>query len=133
MSEFDEKIKELVTKVKLSKEEQQKLLEQHLKKQREDEAKRQEMIKLIMETQNHNRRTCDCDGCKYWWQSNTLMENGVFFEILPNIKELIKKKGIALYLQKFIICLKRQTLVGGESLWVAYDASLERRMVQTEI
>jgi hypothetical protein len=49
--------------------------------------------RLIAKSKNHNRRKCNCEGCKWWWLSNVKVFPNEkrpmgYFEILPNIKAL---------------------------------------------
>jgi hypothetical protein len=127
MSEYDNEIKDLINPRKPTQEELAKLYEE----QRKDARKRKEMVDFIMMTQDHDRLKCDCLGCKYWWQSNVVTENNMFFEILPNVKFLIKKKGIDLYLRDYQLLINQH--YRGKPIWIANDLVLIKRMVQTQI
>jgi len=40
--------------------------------------------KLIENSKNHDRHTCDCEGCKYWWTIPVRMgAAGFLYEISP--------------------------------------------------
>lgn len=44
--------------------------------------------KLILETQNHDRKKCRCEGC-YWWSiTRVVTKGGRLFEVIPSWKDL---------------------------------------------
>ena len=44
--------------------------------------------KLLLETQNHDRKKCRCEGC-YWWNiTKVVIKGGKIFEVIPSWKNL---------------------------------------------
>lgn len=40
--------------------------------------------KLVDESRDHNRHTCNCEGCKYWWTIPVKMgAAGFIYEVFP--------------------------------------------------
>lgn len=55
-----------------------------------DLKKEMKIIKLMKETEKHNHKTCDCEGCYWWYMTLTIFKNGRFFEVIPTWKDLGK-------------------------------------------
>jgi len=108
-------------------------LAEYLKKQRELEAEMQQIRSLIMKSvsEKHNLNSCNCEGCKWYWMSTAVFRDGRFFELYPNIKVLIDKTGVILYLQGFLLHLRKLALVNGQPFWMAYGNN--KGMIYKEI
>lgn len=49
-----------------------------------DTAKIQRIRQAIKDAEKHNKHTCDCEGCKYWWLIPVrLHTSGMVYEIFP--------------------------------------------------
>lgn len=48
----------------------------------------QELLKKISDSKDHDRHTCNCEGCKLYWTTSAVFQNGRFFEIVPTPKLL---------------------------------------------
>jgi len=60
-------------------------LKAEAKKRLKAEMKRQmKMIKLVKETQNHDRKTCTCDGCHFYALMGTVVQSGRMFTVVQN-------------------------------------------------
>jgi len=46
------------------------------------------ITKLMKESENHNHKTCDCEGCYWWCMTTTIFKNGRLFEVVPTWKDL---------------------------------------------
>lgn len=44
--------------------------------------------KLILESQKHDRETCDCEGCFWWTMVTTLIKGWRLFKVVPTWKDL---------------------------------------------
>ena len=104
------------------------------RQQREMENERNRVRGLVIESDGHNRRKCDCEGCMYWWfLTVTLDEMGQFKETLLNIKTLVKKKGISLYIRDYILQLRMRGFRAVQPIWIAYNRTTDRKWVYGEI
>jgi len=92
---------------------------EYLRKQREAEERAGYIRRKIEESKDHDRHTCNCDGCKYWWEVVITIIQGEVFEVVPDIKTVILQKGIDLYIRDFIIKLQRTR----QPLWIAYASN----------
>ena len=44
--------------------------------------------KLILESQNHDRNKCRCEGCHWWAMTTTITKGLRFFQVIPKWKDL---------------------------------------------
>jgi len=49
-------------------------------------------IKLIKETQEHNRDKCECEGCKWYNIFGTIIQNGIMFHVEKEWKKIPPKE-----------------------------------------
>ena len=92
-------------------------------KQRQQDEMRQYISRKVQESDGHDRNTCDCIGCMFWWQLNVVFERGFFMEIFPNVKFMIREKGLDLYLRDYMLSVRRIATSGGRPLWIAYASN----------
>lgn len=118
----------------LSPEERSRRYQAYVKRHREEEKKREHIRRLVINSGKHDRKICNCDGCMWWWRLIIVMnKQGQFTETLPNIKFLIDKKGVPLYMRDFILQLRRVEIGRSQPLWIAYNAATNRKLVYNEI
>lgn len=43
--------------------------------------------KLILESQDHDRENCECEGCFWWAITTTMVRGGRFFKVIPSWKD----------------------------------------------
>lgn len=46
------------------------------------------IIKLLKETMNHDRKTCNCEACHLWAMVNVQFQNGRLFELVQSWDEI---------------------------------------------
>lgn len=106
----------------------------HRDRQRKEDEKREYIKRLVIGTDGHDRKICNCDGCMWWWRLITSIDReGKFTETLPNIKVLIEKKGIDLYMRDFILQLRRVEIKRAQPIWLAYNEATNKKLVYNEI
>lgn len=95
----------------------------YLQDQRAFEQESRRIRSLILESHDHDRHTCNCEGCKWWWKSTTTFRNEKFMELVPNIKNSIHTQGIYYYLRDFLLYLRKANLCKGQPIWQAYPTN----------
>jgi len=86
---------------------------------------------LISSTMEHDRHSCCCEGCRWWWMANVTTHHGQLMEMFPNVKTMIKERGIDTWTKDLIIRLRIVTLCNERPLWVPYESN--KRMVMRDI
>ena len=45
--------------------------------------------KLVIQSKNHDRHTCNCEGCRLFWVYSVIIgRNGQLYEVVPSIKDI---------------------------------------------
>lgn len=52
------------------------------------------VIKLLRETESHDHKKCDCEGCYWWNMTSVLTKNGRFYEVIPAWKDMDRDEFI---------------------------------------